>query len=399
MAARRKITKRKRATVDKDEPRKPRPRKRLVRKRTRKTVKQIEPAMPDEDGRMPKRISRKRRILKRPRTERQAKKRQDVALAKEHPNFKIEGKQRKRMSVELAEALERGRAISHVQGIINERLNKLTQELRDSRAQVGIARRWWKDLYDHTDERYPRGVPVEMVLVRLKYECLVRGYQAAGFDPPITVQQNHRAAVAFRLSDFTDSMRSLLETRLAYPERVEEDDNTEETDNMAASKKTTRKKAPSKGKGTSVAKGMQGAVSGLKQGEAWTAIFRQNFSAKLTDEQLAAAMAADFPQSPRCAEVKTIRQHRSLFNKGKLPGQDGPPAKELSPFDAEGNKLAKNYREGSEPLEPARKKAARKKAASKKAGRKKAAAKGGDDDEPAGKKRVLKRRKPATDAA
>ena len=51
-------------------------------------------------------------------------------------------------------------------------------------------------------------------------------------------------------------------------------------------------------------------------------------------------MSKEFPDSPRCAKVETVRDHRSLYNRGKIVGQQGKPAKQIAPYDDEGTELS-----------------------------------------------------------
>lgn len=97
--------------------------------------------------------------------------------------------------------------------------------------------------------------------------------------------------------------------------------------------KAVKKETPSK---------YLGRVTGLRVMAFQDKLMRENYKAKLTDEQLAQLMRAEFPMAAKftVAHVKGIR---SQFNHGKRSSQDGAaPAKTLTEFDAAGNPVVRS---------------------------------------------------------
>lgn len=85
---------------------------------------------------------------------------------------------------------------------------------------------------------------------------------------------------------------------------------------------------------------MIGTTWKLTQATTWIVVFAAQPKARLSDEGVAEFMSKEFPDSPRCAKVETVRDHRSLYNRGKIVGQQGKPAKQIAPYDDEGTELS-----------------------------------------------------------
>jgi hypothetical protein len=171
------------------------------------------------------------------------------------------------------------------------------------------------------------------------------------------VQRNYEAASSFDANAFTDGMSSIVNVL----ERGEED--------MA------KRKAKKRGRPENLQKfrGYAGRSSGLKAGEFWQKLFKENSKAKLTDAKLAEAMSREFPDARRAFDEKQVRAHRSIWNNGRFPEQnETAPKRPLMPYDAKGEELPLRYRgEGAPPKKRTVKKRGRKaKAAPRKKARK-----------------------------
>jgi hypothetical protein len=84
-----------------------------------------------------------------------------------------------------------------------------------------------------------------------------------------------------------------------------------------------------------------GRVTGLRVMAYQDKLMRENYKAKLTDDELAKLMRAEFPMAAKftVAHVKGIR---SQFNHGKRSSQAGvAPAKFLTEFDDQGNAIVR----------------------------------------------------------
>lgn len=94
-----------------------------------------------------------------------------------------------------------------------------------------------------------------------------------------------------------------------------------------------------------------GKTSGMRVQAFQDKLMKDNYKAKLTDAQLAAAMRKEFPNAV-AFEEKHVAGIRSQFNNGRRASQEGAkPAKPLPKFDDEGNEV--NPRAGAKKTAPA----------------------------------------------
>lgn len=103
-----------------------------------------------------------------------------------------------------------------------------------------------------------------------------------------------------------------------------------------------------------------GKTTGMRVQAFQDKLMKDNFKAKLTDSELAAAMRKEFPNAV-AFEEKHVAGIRSQFNHGRRASQEGAkPAKPLPKYDEDGNEV--NPRAGAKKAAPAAKKTAGKKA-------------------------------------
>lgn len=353
--------------------------------RARKTVRVADPAIPDENGQMPRRTSRARRASKRRPTPLQEERRVKRALGKEHPRFKSV-RVRKRISAEAPqnkpkvpraeterqrkkrlaeEAREVENAVREKGAIIHAQISEFLATVKNITRRAPYVRRRFRELFG----KPPKGVPLELLQMRVAYELQVRGYHAAGVPVPARVQQNWEAASKYDVSAFHPTMRSLLACQGWEMVADDSDGGTTVADSgkKTRARKTTRKKAQRRGRTENLTpfKGKKGKRWGLTMNETWVRLFEEQPKKKKTDDDLVKFMSAEFPDSERCKRVATIRMHRGLFNRGKIAGQSRAPRREVPPFDGQGNELPKNYRSG-ETVAPTKKKTRKGRTARKK---------------------------------
>lgn len=115
----------------------------------------------------------------------------------------------------------------------------------------------------------------------------------------------------------------------------------------------TKKEAAPEEKPAKAEKGpsrYKGLTTGLRVMEFQDKTLKDNFKAKLTDEQLAELWRSEFPRA-KAFDAKIVRVVRKLYNAGKHGKTYPAPEKPLFEYDELGNKVAppKRGRPAAEP--------------------------------------------------
>lgn len=306
----------------------------VVKGRARPTVRKATSALPDHEGKMPRRISRKRRVRRRKLSRKKEEERRKKLLAREHPVSKIVIKKRKRMRVKEGEGKKR-KGMPRWEDLPQDERTRLDQlimlpcrnflnavrNMRRGRAR--FIRSEYRRVFDQALPKWRP--PLELVKDAVGYQLLMNGFAAAGVRAPDRVRQNHAGAVAFSPSMMTPSMQGLHSVEGITEEAI-----------MAAKKtkgrggKKATNGAPAQAQGKKSGKGVAQFIIDL---------LKSNSKKKLTDDQLAKAICQEFPDRTRYKGdrgVPEVRMRRSEYNRGVLGGMDGAPAKASVPYDKQG---------------------------------------------------------------
>lgn len=109
-------------------------------------------------------------------------------------------------------------------------------------------------------------------------------------------------------------------------------------------KTKTKAKKSTKAKRASVERGSNTGKDGQSKAEFWQGIFSKNSKAKLTDEKLVALFNKNFANE---TDEKCVSTLRSLYNAGRLSGQEKKPKTLCAKFDKKGEVVKRGRKPGS----------------------------------------------------
>jgi hypothetical protein len=152
-------------------------------------------------------------------------------------------------------------------------------------------------------DRPPAGIPLELVRLKVAYHLLVKkGFEARGVVVPERVLKNYKASQTFNVNAFDSRLQEFVKISLRDSSLIPETISTYTPEK----KVRVFKKVP---------------VAHL-----YLAIFKEQPTAKLSDEKIADKIAAQIGERPT---NRNISSYRCLFNAGKITGQTITPAEPL----------------------------------------------------------------------
>jgi hypothetical protein len=173
---------------------------------------------------------------------------------------------------------------------------------------------------------YPEEIPMSLVKAAVGYELLVRDYQSKNRTIPEKVVLAHKQALRMQSSAVPPSSLAISLGRSEDCKPIGEA-------TMKSVKNVKTKKAPTPSPETKaaahvvakkvvVAKAKKQTVAGM-----WILLMHEQGNGQKTDQQLAELMTRAFPERTKYT-AEDVARHRSIYNNGKFPAQQGKkPAK------------------------------------------------------------------------
>lgn len=157
-----------------------------------------------------------------------------------------------------------------------------------------------------------------LIKARIAYRLQLNGIKSAGKTPSKNFMKNYDAAQAMDEDGFVDEMKYWMQSDIKRERQQEAQQEGESHMSVMLQKKAkaAATKAPD-------GQGKKGSVT-----RTWLELMSKQPAAKLSDAQIAAEMRKRHPDKKKYSEAD-VASVRSLYNRGKLVGQKGKPAKAL----------------------------------------------------------------------